>query len=329
MHDKMEKYNRHQNGFRAHLHLSLCTANDGHSPAPSQARSTRGDGPDLLDHTVAEAQKLGVHVHRRVAVAGNQQQLVADPEFGGRLGRREEDLAVLVAAVLVDSLCPHPAAEVCHEGRPAVQRVGLHSCVDDDEALGRSRGDDGGEHIERLPEVAHIVAVGIVVLAVVGVHKDVGACLALGVDASLGLEKIAARASAGNFRHVDARRLEGVSALCREVRHVAHDLLALRLRADVLGAAVVAVQAAKDERGLRRDGVRQRHHVAGVGVGLDAAPVLPNVDLNEDCEDDATVSCGLGVLRDMLQVICEHRDVDAGADQSDEAVDLGALDNLV
>src|SRR5882724_10945364 len=122
-----------------------------------------GDRPELLDAVGADADVPVVEVDGRVAVAGAQADLVAEPQPVG--GRRDSEAAVLVGGALVGG-----GGLVADQWRAGVEGQCLQAGVDDRAVLGRAA------HYRRPHEEARLkgsgrLAVAVEVAAVIGVHE--------------------------------------------------------------------------------------------------------------------------------------------------------------
>src|SRR5215471_13147010 len=81
------------------MHQSIKSGAQGIAALGSINRAAGGDGPELLDAVVADADVPVVEVDGRIAVAGDQPDLVAEPEPVG--GGRDREPAVLVGGALI------------------------------------------------------------------------------------------------------------------------------------------------------------------------------------------------------------------------------------
>src|ERR1700730_7956031 len=87
-------------------------------------RTSRGNRPELLDAVAADADVPVVEVDGRVAVAGDEADLVADLETVG--GPRDAEAAVLVGGALVGR-----GGLVADGGGPRVEGERLQAGIDD------------------------------------------------------------------------------------------------------------------------------------------------------------------------------------------------------
>src|SRR5436190_17077444 len=94
-------------------------------------RAAGGDRPELLDAVGADAAVPVVQVDGRVAMAGDQAELVAEPEAVG--GGRDGEAAVFVGGALVGG-----GGLVTNQRRTRVEGERLEAGVDDDAVLGRT-----------------------------------------------------------------------------------------------------------------------------------------------------------------------------------------------
>src|ERR1700737_3817359 len=120
-----------------HLRSSreICKIGDGCRPSRKAPRTLinrpmGGDWPELLDAVAADADVPVVEVDGRVAMAGDQADLVAEPEAVG--GGRDGEAAVLVGGALVGG-----GGLVADERRARVESERLEAGVDDGGVLGR------------------------------------------------------------------------------------------------------------------------------------------------------------------------------------------------
>src|SRR6266446_9022484 len=139
-------------------------------------RAPRGDRPELLDAVGADADIPVVEVDGRVAMAGDQADLVAEPEPVGH-GRNGEP-AVLVGGALVGC-----GGLVADERRARIEGERLEAGVDDGAVFCRAA------HYRRPGEEARLEAlegpaVAVAITPVIGVHEDVGAAFQFGVNAA-------------------------------------------------------------------------------------------------------------------------------------------------
>src|SRR6266478_7156284 len=118
-------------------------------------RTSRGDRPELLDAVAADADVPVVKVDGGVAVAGDQPNLVAEPEPVG--GGRDGEATVLVGGALVGR-----GGLVADERRAGVESERLEAGVDDRAVLRRAahhRRPDEEARLEGLGRLAGAVAV--------------------------------------------------------------------------------------------------------------------------------------------------------------------------
>src|SRR5207248_8551379 len=94
-------------------------------------RSPRRDWPELLDAVAADADIPVVKVDRRVAMAGDEADLVAEAEAVGGAG--DAEAAVLVGGALVGG-----GGFVAHQRRARVEGERLQAGIDDRAVLGRA-----------------------------------------------------------------------------------------------------------------------------------------------------------------------------------------------
>jgi hypothetical protein len=159
-------------------------------------RAAGGDRPELFDAVAADADIPVVEVDGRVAMAGDEADLVADLEPVG--GARDAEPAVLVGGALVGG-----GGLVADDRRAGVESDRLEAGVDDRTVLGRVA------HHRRPDEEARLEglgrgAVAVEIAAVIGVHEDVGAALQLGIDPARRFELEGAGAGPGDGRALDA-----------------------------------------------------------------------------------------------------------------------------
>jgi len=95
--------------------------------------SAGGDRPELLDAVAADADIPVVEVDGRVAMAGDQADLVAEPEAVG--GARDREPPVLVAGAFVGC-----GGLVADGGRARIEGERLEAGVDDGTVRGRAAG---------------------------------------------------------------------------------------------------------------------------------------------------------------------------------------------
>ena len=110
-------------------------------------RAAGGDRPELLDAVAADGDVPVVEVDGRVAMAGDEADLVADLEAVG--GARDAEAAVLVGGALVGG-----GGLVADEGRTGVEGQCLEAGVDDGAVLGRAA------HHRRPDEEARVEGLG-------------------------------------------------------------------------------------------------------------------------------------------------------------------------
>ena len=116
------------------------------------------------------------------------------------------------------------------------------------------------------------------VAGVVRVHEQEGAGLQLAVHATRRLVDKGASACAGDQRHGDTRRLDQRAGAAYGLHHVLDRFRTGRRAAQVLGFAVVRLQARKVQPGVPLYFLRQRH---GGGAGLHTTAVLADVDFDK------------------------------------------------
>src|SRR6266446_5338427 len=170
-------------GLRLKVSLLSVTAParlPGYVAMRSIHRTAGGDGPELLDAVVADADIPVVEVDGRVAMAGDEADLVAEGEAVG--GGRDREPAVLVGGALVGR-----GGLVADERRAGVESERLEAGVDDRAVLGRAAHHRRPDKEARLEGFGRR-AVAVEIAAVIGVHEDVGAALQFGVDAASRLE---------------------------------------------------------------------------------------------------------------------------------------------
>jgi len=155
-----------------------------------------GDRPDLLDAVAADTDVPVVEIDGRVAMAGDQPDLVAEPEPIG--GGRNGEPSMLVGAALVGR-----GGLVADERWPRIEGGRLQAGIDDRTVLGRAVRHRRPHEKARL-EGREGLAVAVAIAPVVRVHEDVGAALQFGIEPARRLELEAAGAGSGDRRTSDA-----------------------------------------------------------------------------------------------------------------------------
>src|SRR5438270_8330541 len=162
-----------------------------------------GYGPELFDAVPGDPDVPVVEVDGRVAMAGDEADLVAEAEAVG--GARDAETAVLVGGALVGG-----GGSVAHQGWAGVEGERLQASVDDRAVLGRAAHHRRPHEKTRLEGLGR-GAVAIEVAAVIGIHEDVGAALQFGVDAARRFELEGAGAGPGDGRALDAVAREEIA----------------------------------------------------------------------------------------------------------------------
>src|SRR5271170_7009940 len=280
-------------------------------------RPPRGDRPELFDAVAADGDVPVVEVDGRVAMAGDEADLVADLQAVGGAGDAE-------AAVLVGGAFGGGGGFVADERRARGEGEGLQAGVDDGAVLGRAA------HYRRPHEKARLEglgrgAVAVEVAAVIGVHEDVGAALQFGVDAARRFELEGAGAGAGDARTFDAVARQEVAGPPGLVGGLRDRLAALLPAAQMLRRAVIGLQSAKGEvrrlRDLPREGERRL-------ARLDAAAVAAHVDFDIDRQGDPGLSGRFVERADLARIVGAHADA-GGMCERGEAPQFLAPDHLV
>src|SRR5439155_18507626 len=216
----------------------------------SPYRAARSDRPQRLDLSPAHAYEAVVEVHRRVAMARHEQQLLAElrgPGAGGDLQH-----AVLVRRPdILDARAP------VYLRQPRVDARSLEPGIEH-RAVGGRRAHHRGEHEKALLEARPAFLPDVAV--VVGVHEHVGARLDLVEDAARALQEVRPRARPGDRFTGDAGAFHQGFREPRLFRGGGDRRAAVRGAANVLRGPVVGVQAGEVQAAAGRDapGERQR-----------------------------------------------------------------------
>src|ERR1700730_1406961 len=120
-----------------------------------------GDRPELLDAVGADADIPVVEVDGRVAMAGDQADLVAEREPGG--GGGDGEPSVLVRGALIGR-----RGLVADDGRAGVEGERLEAGVDDRAVLGRAAHHSGPDEEARLEGLGRRA---VAVAPIIGVHE--------------------------------------------------------------------------------------------------------------------------------------------------------------
>ncbi len=162
-------------------------------------------------------------------------------------------------------------------GRPLSTATALCPGIDHGDArLGRAH--HGCQHEQRLAEGAGRGAAAVKVAGIIGIHEHIAAGLDFVIDAGRRLQLESAGAAAadnGAFQPLLAQLLDGAP---RRIRRRADQAAAFLQAALVLGAAVIGLQAAKDEMARGGDALGQRHRIR---PRRHAATARPDIDLHQ------------------------------------------------
>src|SRR5882672_6602893 len=227
--------------------------------------------PKRLHDALPHADVPVVEIHRGVAVAGHQQELLAERGRGGAW-------CDVYPSVLVRRGCVHEPGLLPDARHARVDARRLEAGVDDG-ALRRRPAHHRGEHEQRMLEARQ--RSGPFVARVVGVHEDVGAGLDLVPRARFHLEHEAAAAGAGDDGTGNFRFLE--QGFCKN-NLIAGGLdrrTAFSHGPQVLGAAVIGLQAREAQRAGARDLPRQRQRRL---ARRDAAAAHADIELDVHVE---------------------------------------------
>src|SRR4051812_21263773 len=205
------------------------SANRRRAPGRSIERAARTDRPESLDDTLPHADVPVVEIHRRVAVAGHEKQLLAQLR---RLGTaRDFDPAVLIRCPGIDEARLFP-----DQGHAGVDARGLEPGVYDSERSTWT-AHHRGEHEERVLEARQ--RRGPLVTRVVRIHENVGPGLDLVPGARLRLEHERAAAGARDYGTLYPGLVQELLGLSHHVRRPFDERATLRHAADVLRTALI------------------------------------------------------------------------------------------
>ncbi len=150
------------------------------------------------------------------------------------------------------------------------------------------------------------------------VHEDVGADLQLVIDAARPLERIGPGARSLDIGAVKAMPGEQVARLARLGDGAGGGVAALGIVGDVLGAAVIGLQAAKAQPRRLGDAFGQGE---GRRARLDAAAIAADIDLDKHVDCDAVGDRRLAQRFDMRDIV----DADGDARLAREGREPGAF----
>jgi hypothetical protein len=159
-------------------------------------RAPRGNRPELFDAVATDGDVPVVEVDGRVAMAGDEADLVADLEAVGGAG--DAEAAVLVGGALVGG-----GGFVADGGRARVEGERLQAGVEDRALVGRAAHHRRPHEKPRLEGLGR-GSVAVEIAAIIGVHEDVGAALQFGIDAARRFELEGAGAGPGDIKAFDA-----------------------------------------------------------------------------------------------------------------------------
>ena len=163
-------------------------------------------------------------------------------------------------------------------GQARINRMGLVACIADG-VLVIARHDLGFDKQRMLEHgLGGIALVG----GVVGIHEQKRAGLNFAIHAAGRLVDHGAGARAGDQRDLNARTVEFMARAVDLFEHLLDGGFAFSSSAQMLGTAVVGLQARKAQAGVALNGVCQRK---GWRTGLHAAAVLAHIDFHQyiDC----------------------------------------------